>query len=85
MKKNLHPRSQKVVFEDMMTGQQFLIDSTVQTAEMVQWDDGQSYPLIKVEISSSSHPVFTGKEALEVTSTRREKFDKKYSKRESMN
>jgi large subunit ribosomal protein L31 len=85
MKKNLHPQSQKVVFQDMMTGEQFLIDSLVQTAETILWEDGNSYPLLKVEISSSSHPVYTGKAAVEVTSTRREKFDKKYSKRESMN
>lgn len=84
MKKNLHPTSRKVVFQDMVTQEQFLVESTVETAESVLWSDGQSYPLVKVEISSSSHPVFTGEEKVETKSSRRETFEKKYSKREAI-
>ena len=84
MKKNLHPVSQKVVFQDMVTQEQFLVESTIQTAETVLWADGNTYPLVKVEISSSSHPVFTGEERPEVVSSRRDQFEKKYSKREPL-
>jgi large subunit ribosomal protein L31 len=81
MKKNLHPKSQKTVFQDMMTGQSFLVESTVESGETVLWSDGKTYPLVKVEISSSSHPAFTGKDAPETKTTRRENFENKFNKR----
>jgi large subunit ribosomal protein L31 len=85
MKKNLHPASQKIVFQDINTGEGFLIESSAQTAQTVLWSDGNTYPLVKVEISSSSHPAFNGGKAPEVRSSRREVFEKKYAKRESLN
>ena len=85
MKATIHPQTQKVVFQDMATGHTFLVDSTIETADTVLWNDGQTYPLVKIEISSASHPAFTGGEKVETTSTRRETFDKKYSKAERDN
>ncbi len=65
MKKDLHPTSYRpVVFEDLNNGTRFLTRSTVATEETTKWDDGNDYPLVKVHISSSSHPFFTGQEKL---------------------
>jgi large subunit ribosomal protein L31 len=85
MKKTIHPQTQKVVFQDMATGHTFLVDSTVETADSVLWSDGQTYPLVKVEISSASHSAFTGGVKVETTSTRKEKFDRKFGKSETLN
>lgn len=65
MKKNLHPTSYRVVvFEDLNNGEKILTRSTVATEETIKWTDGNEYPLVKVHISSSSHPFFTGQEKL---------------------
>src|SRR4051812_18297685 len=65
MKKNLHPDSYRlVVFEDLNNGSRILTRSTVAAEETIKWEDGNDYPLIKVHISSSSHPFFTGQEKM---------------------
>jgi large subunit ribosomal protein L31 len=65
MKKGLHPGNYRlVVFEDLNNGTRFLTRSTVASEEIVKWKDGKEYPLIKVHISSASHPFFTGQEKL---------------------
>jgi large subunit ribosomal protein L31 len=65
MKKDLHPQDYRpVVFEDLNNGAKFLIPSTAKTTETTKWKDGKEYPLIKVHISSASHPFFTGQEKL---------------------
>lgn len=65
MKKDLHPSDyQPVVFEDLNDGSRFLTRSTASSNETVEWEDGNSYPLIKVHISSASHPFYTGQEKL---------------------
>jgi large subunit ribosomal protein L31 len=65
MKKDLHPKGYRVVvFEDLNNGARFLTRSTVASEETLKWDDGNEYPLIKVHISSASHPFFTGQEKL---------------------
>lgn len=65
MKKNLHPDNYRlVVFEDLNNGAKFLTRSTVASEETIKWEDGNTYPLIKVHISSASHPFFTGQEKL---------------------
>jgi large subunit ribosomal protein L31 len=65
MKKDIHPKSYRpVVFEDLNNGSRFLTRSTIKTDEKTKWDDGQEYPLVKVHISSTSHPFFTGQEKL---------------------
>jgi len=65
MKKDLHPKEYRtVVFEDLNNGFRILTRSTTKTTETTKWDDGQEYPLVKVHISSASHPFFTGQEKL---------------------
>jgi len=82
MKKGLHPESYRfVVFKDMSNGHSFLSRSTAGTKETVKWEDGNEYPLIKLEISSMSHPFFTGQKMLVDTAVRIYKFKKKYAKK----
>jgi len=65
MKKDIHPKDYRpVVFEDLNNGFRFLTKSTVKTTDTIKWEDGKEYPLVKVHISSSSHPFFTGQEKL---------------------
>ena len=82
MKKGLHPENYRfVVFKDMSNGISFLSRSTAHSKEMVKWDDGKEYPLIKLEISNTSHPFFTGKNMLVDTAGRIDKFKKRYEKK----
>lgn len=82
MKQGLHPESYRyVVFKDMSNGHSFLSRSTTHTKETVKWEDGNEYPLIKLEISNTSHPFFTGKNMLVDTAGRIDKFKKKYEKK----
>lgn len=62
MKQGIHPDYHEVVFMDSSTGFKFLSRSTVSSAETVEWEDGNSYPLIRVETTSDSHPFYTGKQ-----------------------
>jgi large subunit ribosomal protein L31 len=83
MQKDIHPKSYKqVVFKDMSNGYTFLSRSTASSKEMVQWEDGNEYPLIKLEISNMSHPFYTGKNMLVDTAGRIDKFRKRYAKKE---
>jgi large subunit ribosomal protein L31 len=82
MKKGLHPDSYRlVVFKDMSNGSAFLSRSTAASKEVVKWEDGKDYPLVKLEISNTSHPFFTGKNMLVDTAGRIDKFRKKYAKK----
>jgi large subunit ribosomal protein L31 len=82
MKKDLHPKSYRlVVFKDMSNGTAFLSRSSAATKETIAWEDGNEYPLIKVEISNTSHPFYTGKNILVDTTGRIDKFKKKYAKK----
>jgi large subunit ribosomal protein L31 len=75
MKKGLHPDNYRlVVFEDLNNGFRFLTRSTVATEDKTKWEDGQEYPLIKVHITSSSHPFFTGEERILDIEGRVDKF-----------
>lgn len=75
MKKSIHPKSYRpVVFEDLNNGFKFLTRSTVATEETIKWEDGNEYPLVKVHISSSSHPFFTGEERVVDIEGRVDKF-----------
>ena len=81
MKKGLHPESYRpVVFKDMSNGDTFFSRSTVNTKETIEID-GVSYPVVKLEISSSSHPFYTGKSKLVDTAGRVDKFMNRYAKR----
>ena len=82
MKKDIHPENYRfVVFKDMSNGQTFLSRSTAGTKETITWDDGKEYPLIKLEISNTSHPYYTGKMQFVDSAGRIDKFKKKYSRK----
>lgn len=84
MKKGIHPESYRfVVFKDMSNGTSFLSRSTAPSRETIVWEDGKEYPLIKLEISNTSHPFYTGKNILVDTAGRIDKFRKRYAKKES--
>jgi len=75
MKTNLHPTEYRsVVFSDELAGFAFLTQSTAQTNETIKWEDGNEYPLVKVHISSASHPFFTGEEKIIDTEGRVDRF-----------
>ena len=78
MKKDIHPNYRKVLFKDITTDDNFIISSSVETDETIT-HEGVEYPLVKVEISSSSHPFYSGKERSGGTTGRIEKFNKKYN------
>ncbi|MCF8366911.1 MAG: type B 50S ribosomal protein L31 [Bacteroidales bacterium] len=81
MKKGIHPKDYRfVVFQDMSNGYQFMTKSTVNSKEKITWEDGKEYPLIKLEISNTSHPFFTGKMKLVDTAGRVDKFKNRYKK-----
>lgn len=75
MQKEIHPENYRpVIFLDSSNGEKFLIGSAVETTETGKWTDGKEYPLYTIEISSTSHPFYTGKEKLMDTAGRVEKF-----------
>lgn len=75
MKKDIHPKNYRpVVFQDLNNGFAFLTRSTVASDETIKWEDGNEYPLVKVHISSSSHPFFTGEERIVDIEGRVDKF-----------
>ncbi len=81
MRKDIHPKNYRfVVFKDMSNDYTFLTRSTANSKEKVKWEDGKEYPLIKLEISNTSHPFFTGKQKLVDTAGRVDKFRSKYKK-----
>lgn len=78
MKKDTHPANNRlVIFEDASSGARFLLYSTVATTEKGKWDDGKEYDLMRTEVSSASHPFFTGKDIQLDTAGRAEKFRQK--------
>ncbi|MCS6823071.1 MAG: type B 50S ribosomal protein L31 [Cytophagaceae bacterium] len=81
MKKGIHPNYREVVFEDTSSGFRFLTRSTIETKDTITWEDGNTYPLARVEVSSASHPFYTGKKMFVDTAGRVEKFQKKYQKK----
>jgi len=84
MKKGIHPESYRfVVFKDMSNGVSFLSKSSANTKETTVFEDGKEYPLIKIEISNTSHPFYTGKNMLVDTAGRIDKFKKRYAKKEA--
>jgi len=81
MKQDIHPNYRPVVFQDLSEGTNFVIRSTVRTDERITLDDGVEYPLVKVEISSASHPFFTGTMKIVDTAGRVERFERRYGTR----
>lgn len=81
MKKEIHPKDYRfVVFKDISNDYMFLTRSTVRTNETIKYTDGKEYPLVKLEISNTSHPFFTGKIKLVDTAGRVDKFKNRYQK-----
>lgn len=80
MKAGIHPDYREVVFQDVTTDFAFLTRSTLKSKETVKWSDGKEYPLVKVEISSASHPFYTGQNKVVDTTGRVDKFRKRYAK-----
>lgn len=80
MRPGIHPRYEPVVFRDRSAGFAFLTRSTRSSPETVEWEDGNTYPVIDVEISSASHPFYTGKQVIVDTAGRVERFRRRYAR-----
>jgi large subunit ribosomal protein L31 len=82
MKKGIHPEGYRfVVFKDMSNETMFLSKSAANSKETIVYEDGNEYPVIKLEISNTSHPFYTGKNVLVDTAGRIDKFNKRYAKK----
>jgi large subunit ribosomal protein L31 len=82
MKDGIHPKEYRlVVFKDISTDTSFICRSCANSKDTVVWEDGNEYPLVKLEISKDSHPFFTGKMKLIDTAGRIDKFNKRYAKK----
>ncbi len=80
MKPDIHPEYREVVFQDISSDFKILTRSTIKTRETVTWEDGKEYPLVKVEISSKSHPFYTGKHKIVDSGGRVDKFRQRYGR-----
>lgn len=80
MKAGIHPDYREVVFHDMSADVKFISRSTIKTADTIVHEDGKTYPLVKLEVSSASHPFYTGQKMFLDTAGRVEKFNKRYKK-----
>jgi large subunit ribosomal protein L31 len=80
MKSGIHPEYRQVVFQDISSNFAILTRSTIETRETIQWEDGKEYPLVKVEVSSASHPFYTGKHKVLDSGGRVDRFKKRYGK-----
>ena len=80
MKKDIHPEYREVLFHDISVDEYFIIKSTLSTYKTKEWEDGKTYPYYTLDISSSSHPFYTGKQKMIDTAGQVDKFKKRYSK-----
>jgi len=81
MKEGIHPKYHQVVFQDSASSFSFLTRSTISSKDSIKWEDGETYPLIKLDISSASHPFYTGKSKhILDTAGRVDRFRKRYAK-----
>jgi large subunit ribosomal protein L31 len=80
MKADIHPAYREVVFQDLSSEFSFLTKSTMGSKETIKWEDGNEYPLIKVEVTSASHPFYTGKHKVLDAGGRVDRFKKRYGK-----
>jgi len=81
MKKDTHPEYRDIVFHDTSSDFKFITKSTMNSDETVKWEDGNEYPVVKIEVSSASHPFYTGKKLFVDTAGRVEKFNNRYKKK----
>ena len=80
MKQGIHPDYHSVVFRDISAGMTFLTRSTATSSKRIEWEDGNTYPLIDVDITSASHPFYTGRAKIIDTSGQMEKFNRRYAR-----
>ena len=80
MKQGIHPESRAVVFQDTSSDFAILTRSTLKSRETIKWEDGNEYPLIKLEVSSASHPFYTGKQHVLQSARQVDKFRERYGK-----
>jgi len=80
MKVGIHPEYKEVVFQDISSDFAILTRSTIKSKETIKWEDGNEYPLVKVEVSSASHPFYTGKHKVLDSGGRVDRFKKRYGK-----
>lgn len=81
MKADIHPNYRDVVFQDLSSDFAFLTRSTIETNDTIKWEDGNEYPLVKLEVTSKSHPFYTGKQNLNTTAKQVDKFRQRYGKK----
>ncbi|SIR76039.1 type B 50S ribosomal protein L31 [Williamsia sterculiae] len=81
MKKGIHPDYHPVIFQDASTGKKFLTRSTITSESTLEWEDGNRYPLVVVDVTSDSHPFWTGAQRVLDTAGRVQKFEQRYGKR----
>ncbi|MBA4501751.1 type B 50S ribosomal protein L31 [Marinobacterium marinum] len=81
MKDGIHPESNYVIFRDTSCGKTFRIRSTCKPTETIVWDDGETYPLVNLDISSASHPIYTGEQRKASNEGRVARFNKRFGKR----
>lgn len=81
MKKDIHPNYRPVVFQDASSDFAFLTRSTVSTNDTIKWEDGQEYPLVRVDVTSQSHPFYTGKQNILDSAGRVDRFRRKYTRK----
>ncbi|MBX7468357.1 type B 50S ribosomal protein L31 [Streptomyces sp. MAG02] len=80
MKQGIHPDYHSVIFRDISAGMTFLTRSTATSSKRIEWEDGNTYPLIDVDITSASHPFYTGRAKIIDTSGQVEKFNRRYGR-----
>ncbi|RZU61260.1 type B 50S ribosomal protein L31 [Zhihengliuella halotolerans] len=78
MKANTHPEYAPVVFHDLASGEKYLTRSTTSSEKTIEWEDGNTYPVIDVEISAASHPFYTGKQRIMDSAGRVERFNARF-------
>ena len=78
MKSGIHPEYRDVVFQDLSSEFAILTRSTIESKETIKWEDGNEYPLVKIEVSSASHPFYTGKHKILDAGGRVDRFKKRY-------
>jgi len=80
MKEGIHPNYREVVFVDMASGFKFVTRSTISTRETIKMDDGKEYPMFKLDVTSESHPFYTGAQQRIIETGRVEKFRQKFAR-----
>ena len=78
MKADIHPTYEPIVFRDLASGVAFLTRATITSSKAIEWEDGKTYPVYDVEISSASHPFYTGKQRIMDSAGRVERFNERY-------